>query len=109
MKVPAITAPMGTSRKPMTASVAGAESAHPVAPLRRQKRREVMMVGLLPEDLAPGIDPVVLGRIELFIVEALKRRDHLLAIGPACSLLSVQLHGGCDGSIDAPLGQCLLN
>src|SRR5687767_2536755 len=94
MKVPAITAPMGMSRKPMTASVAGAESAHPVAPLRRQKRLEVMMAGLLPEDLAPGVEPVVLCRIELFVVETLERRDHLLAIGPAGSLFGLQLNGG---------------
>src|SRR5215218_4998303 len=109
MKVPAITVPIGTSRKPMTASVAGAESAHPVAPFRRQKRLAVMMIGLLPEDLAPGVEPVALGCVELFVVEALERRNHLGPIGPAGSLLGLQLHGGRDGSIDTPLGQGLLD
>src|SRR5215207_11263119 len=109
MKVPAITAPIGTIRNPITASVAGADSAHPVAPSRRQKCLDVMMAGLLPEDLAPGIEPVVLRRIQLLVVETLERRDHLLAVGPAGGLFGRQLDGSRHRSIDAPLGQRLLD
>src|SRR5215210_2001202 len=92
MKVPAITAPIGTSSNPTTARVAGAVSAHPAAPFRNRKRLDVIVSGSPPEDFAPGIEPVALGRVELLVIDALQRRDHLGSVGPARGLLGGELH-----------------